>query len=152
MLETSQSKLKIVCPNCEEENIIKLSSEIKCKKCEKDLTKWRYSKITKKVLGAGTAFILGVAPAYQIGKHMHSKDRYPVATEYSIVNSCVSEYSKPLRRTHIRQKKAICICALSHTMKEIDYDTYKESRNDDKFFTVFREEANKCYSKTKTSY
>ena len=141
-METTQSKLKIICPNCEEENIIKLSSEIKCKKCEKDLTKWRYSKITKKVLGAGTAFILGVAPAYEIGKHMHVEERYPIATEYSIVNSCISQYSKPLRRVYIRQKKAICVCALSNTMKSIDYDEYKKDQ--EKFIDIFEQKAAQC--------
>jgi len=141
-LESKQSKLEIICPSCEEENTIKLSSEIKCKKCEKDLSKWKYTKISKKIIGAGTAFIFGIAPAYQIGKHMHSEDRYPVATEYSIVNSCVSEYSEPLRRVQIRQKKAICICALSHTMKSIDYDDYK--KNQEKFLDLFEQKAAQC--------
>ena len=141
-METTQSKLKIICPNCEEENIIKLSSEIKCKKCEKDLTKWRYSKITKKVLGAGTAFILGVAPAYEIGKHIHSENRYPIATEYSIVHSCISSYSTPLKRVQIKNKKAICICALSKTMKKIDYDDFKEDQ--EKFIDIFEQKAAQC--------
>lgn len=137
-----ESKLEIICPDCEELNKIKLSSEIKCKKCEKDLTKWRYGKVSKKILGAGTAFILGVAPAYQIGKHMHNEHRYPVDTEYSIVNSCVSQYSKPLRRVYIQQKKAICICALSKTMRKIDYDDYKNDEN--KFFDIFEQKATEC--------
>jgi hypothetical protein len=141
-LEATQSKLKITCPNCEEENIIKLSSEIKCKKCEKDLTKWRYSKITKKVLGAGTAFILGVAPAYEIGKHMHSEDRYPIATEYSIVHSCISSHSSPLQRVHIKNKKTICICALSKTMKKIDYDDF--TKDQEKFLDIFEQKAAQC--------
>ncbi len=141
-METSKSKLKIICPNCDEENTIKLSSEIKCKKCKKDLIKWRYSKITKKVLGAGTAFMLGVAPAYEIGKHMHSEDRYPVATEYSIVHSCISSYSAPLNRVQIENKKAICVCALSNTMKTIDYDEYKKDQ--EKFIDIFEQKATQC--------
>jgi len=141
-LETTQSKLKIICPSCEEENIVKLSTAIKCKKCKKDLTKWRYSKITKKVLGAGTAFILGVAPAYEIGKYMHSEDRYPVATEYAIVHSCISSYSAPLKRVYINNKKAICICALSKTMKKLDYDDFIEDR--EKFFDIFEQKAAQC--------
>lgn len=137
-----ESKLEIICPDCEELNTIKLSSEINCKKCEKDLTKWRYAKISKKILGAGTAFVLGVAPAYQIGKHMHNEDRYPVATEYSIVNSCVSQYSKPLRKIYINHKKAICVCALSKTMKKIDYDDFKEDQ--EKFIDIFEQKAAQC--------
>jgi ribosomal protein S27E len=141
-LESKETKLEIVCPNCEEENTIKLSTAIKCKKCEKDLSKWKYTKISKKIIGAGTAFIFGIAPAYQIGKHMYSEDRYPVATEYSIINSCVSTYSEPLRRVYIKQKKAICVCALSHTMKEIDYDDY--TKNENKFLNIFEQKAVQC--------
>ena len=137
-----ESKLKLICPNCEEENIVKLSTEIKCKECKKDLTKWQYSKVTKKVLGAGTAFILGVAPAYEIGKHVHSEDRYPVATEYSIVHNCISSYSTPLKRVQIKNKKAICICALSKTMKKIDYDDFKEDQ--EKFIDIFEQKATQC--------
>jgi len=141
-VENSQSKLEIVCPNCKEENTIKLSSEIKCKKCEKDLSTWKYGEIAKKVICSGTAIAIGSISAYHIGKHMNSEDRYPVATEYSIVNSCISEYSKPLRRVYIRQKKAICICALSHTMKEIDYDDY--TKNENKFLNIFEKKATQC--------
>lgn len=137
-----ESKLKIICPDCEELNTIKLPSETNCKKCKKDLTKWRYAKISKKILGAGTAFILGVAPAYEIGKHIHSEDRYPVATEYSIVHSCISSYSVPLKRVQIKNKKAICICALSKTMKKIDYDDFKEDQ--EKFIDIFKQKAAQC--------
>jgi len=141
-LESKETKLEIVCPNCEEENTIKLSTAIKCKKCEKDLSKWKYTKISKKIIGAGTAFVFGIAPAYQIGKHMHSEDRYPVVTEYSIVNSCVSQYSKPLRKVYINHKKAICICALSKTMKTIDYDDFKKDQ--EKFLNIFEQKAAQC--------
>ena len=141
-METPKSKLEIICPSCEEENTIKLSSEVKCKKCEEDLSKWKYTKISKKIIGAGTAFVFGIAPAYQIGKHMHSEDRYPVVTEYSIVNSCVSQYSKPLRKVYINHKKAICICALSKTMKTIDYDDFKKDQ--EKFLNIFEQKAAQC--------
>ena len=138
-METPKSKLEIICPNCEEENTIKLSSSIKCKKCEEDLTKWKYGKIVKKVIGAGMAFVIGGTSAYQVGKHINSEERYPVATEYSIVNSCVSIYSEPLRRVYIKQKKEICISALSDTMKEIDYDDY--TKNQTKFLNIFEQKA-----------
>jgi len=140
-VEISQTKLEIVCPNCEEENTVKLSSEIKCKKCEKDLSTWKYGKIAKKVMCSGTAIVIGSISAYHVGKHIHSEDRYPIATEYSIVNSCVSNYSKPLRRIHIQQKKAICISVLSEIMKEFDYDDYKKDQA--KFLDIFESKASK---------
>ena len=63
-METPKSKLEIICPSCEEENTIKLSSSIKCKKYEEDLTRWKYEKIAKKVIGAGMAFVIGGTSAY----------------------------------------------------------------------------------------
>ncbi len=136
------SKLEITCPNCDEENTIKLSSEIKCKKCEEDLTKLKYSKFKKPIIGAMTDFMIGTPAAYQIGKYMHSEDRYPVAIEYLIVNSCISQYKRPLRKAYIKQKKAICVCALSNTMKNIDYKEYKKDQ--EKFMDIFEQKAAQC--------
>lgn len=141
-MKPKHPRLEVICPNCDEENTIKLSSEIKCKKCEEDLTKSKYSKFKKPIIGAMTAIMIGTPAAYQIGKHMHSEDRYPVATEYSIVNSCVSQYSKPLRKIYINHKKAICVCALSKTMKKIDYDEYKKDQ--EKFIDMFERKAIQC--------
>ncbi len=137
-----ESKLKIICPNCDEENTIKLSSEIKCKKCEEDLTKSKYSKFKKPIIGAMTAIMIGTPAAYQIGKHMQSEDRYPVAIEYSIVDSCIFQDKRPLRRAYIKQKKAICVCALSNTMKTIDYDEYKKDQ--EKFLDIFEQKTSQC--------
>ncbi len=137
-----ESKLEIICPNCDEENTIKLSSEIKCKKCEEDLAKSKYSKFKKPIISAMTAIMIGTPAAYQIGKHMHSEDRYPVATEYSIVNSCIYKDKRPLHRAYIEKKQAICICALSDTMKSIDYDGY--IKNEEKFIDIFEQKAAQC--------
>jgi len=141
-LESRQSKLEIICPSCEEKNTIKLSSEIKCRKCEEDLTKSKYGKITKNIISAGTIFVLGSTSAYQIGKHIHSEDRYPLNVEYSIIHNCISLYDKPLQRASMGSKKRICICALSKTMKKIDYDDYKKDEN--KFLDIFEVKASEC--------
>ena len=137
-----ESKLKIICPNCDEENTIKLSSEIKCKKCEEDLTKLKYSKFKKPIIGAMTAIMIGTPAAYQIGKHMHSEDRYPVAVEYSIVYRCIYNDGRPLLKAYIKQKKAICVCALSNTMTSIDYDDY--INDEEKFMDIFEQKAAEC--------
>ena len=137
-----ESKLKLICPNCEEENTVKLSTEIKCKKCKKDLTKWKYGKIKNKALIVWTVFIYGAVPAYEIEKYMHHEDRYPTATEYSIVHNCISSYSAPLKRVQIKNKKTICVCALSKTMKKIDYDDF--TKDQEKFIDIFEQKAAQC--------
>ncbi len=137
-----ESKLELKCPSCEEDNTVKLSSEIKCKKCEKDLTKWKYGKIKNKALIVWTVFIYGAVPAYEIEKYMHHEDRYPTATEYSIVDNCIFKDKRPLSRAYIKQKKAICVCALSNTMKNIDYNEYKKDQ--EKFMDIFEQKAVQC--------
>ena len=137
-----ESKLELKCPSCEEDNTVKLSSEIQCKKCEEDLTKWKYEKIKSKALAVWTIFSFGAVPAYEIEKYMHHEDRYPTATEYSIVHNCISSYSEPLERVQIKNKTAICTCALSKTMKKIDYDDFKEDQ--EKFIDIFEQKAAQC--------
>ena len=53
--------LNINCPSCNEENIVKLSSEIKCKHCEEPLTKTKYGKLKTPFIGTITAVIIGSA-------------------------------------------------------------------------------------------
>jgi len=137
-----ESKLELKCPSCDEENTVKLSSEIKCKKCEKDLSKWKYEKIKSKALAVWTIFIFGAVPTYEIEKYMYHEDRYPTATEYSIVHRCISSDPAPLKKAQIENKKEICICALSKTMKNIAYDEYKKDQ--EKFMDIFEQKAAQC--------
>ena len=96
--------LNISCPNCDEENTIKLSSEIKCKHCEEPLTKTKYEKLKKPFLGTVTAMIIGSVGGHQIVEYF-DVDRYPMSVEHSILENCISSYKEPLRISRIRHKK-----------------------------------------------
>ena len=133
--------LEISCPNCDKENIIKLSSEIKCKHCEKSLTKTKYEKLKKPFIETLTAVIIGSVGGYQITEYFDT-DRYPMNIEHSILENCISSYNEPLRTSHIRDKKNVCVCAFSKTIQDYDYSEFKKSQ--DKFLVIFKNNLNEC--------
>ena len=139
--EKQHTQLEVNCPNCDKENIIKLSSEIKCKNCEEPLTKWKYNQFRKPFIGTFSALLIGGFAGHHIDDYFE-KNRYPVAVEYKILDNCISSYDMPLRRSYIRDKKNVCVCAFSKTIKEYDYGDFKENQND--FLMLFEQKANEC--------
>lgn len=133
--------LNINCPNCDEENIVKLSSEIKCKKCEEPLTKTKYGKFKKPFIETLTAVIIGSVGGHQIVEYFDT-DRYPMSVEHSILENCISSYDEPLRSSYIRNKKEICVCAFQKTLKEYDYKEYK--KNQYGFLNTFETKSREC--------
>ncbi len=134
-------KLEINCPNCDEENTVKLSAEIKCKNCEEPLTKIKYGKLKKPFIGTLTAIIIGSVGGHQVVEYFDT-DRYPMSIEHSILENCISSYDEPLRTSRIRKKKEVCICALEDTINEVSYSEYKDSNN--MFIRVFELKAKDC--------
>lgn len=134
-------KLNINCPNCNEENTIKLSSEIKCKKCEEPLTKIKYEKLKKPFIGTLTAIIIGSVGGHQIVEYFDT-DRYPMSVEHSILENCISSYDEPLSTSIIRNKKDVCVCTFYKTIKEYDYEEYKKNQYD--FLNIFESKSREC--------
>jgi len=139
--EVKYSRLDIQCPKCDEKNTIKLSSEIKCKHCGESLTTWEYSKYKKPIIGTFSALIIGGFAGHHIDDYF-DKTRYPIAVEYTIIDNCISSYDRPLHRSYITDKKNVCVCAFSKTVKEYDYGDFKENQND--FLILFEQKANEC--------
>ena len=69
-------------------------------------------------------------------------DRYPISVEHSIIENCTSLYDKPLQRGSYKNKRNICICALSKTENILDYGDYKEDKY--QFLDIFEEQSKKC--------
>ena len=133
--------LNINCPSCNEENIVKLSSEIKCKHCEEPLTKTKYGKLKTPFIGTITAVIIGSIGGHQIVEYFDT-DRYPMNVEHSILENCISSYDEPLRSSYIRNKKEICICAFQKTLKEYDYEEYEKDQSG--FLNTFETKSKEC--------
>ena len=102
----------------------------------------RKKKITS-VLGV---FILGAVSGHHIDdlveKYNLEIDRYPIKVEHSIIENCISAYEKPLKRSHIRNKKEICICALDKTELEYNYESFRYDSNN--FIEIFENHSRGC--------
>ncbi len=71
-------------------------------------------------------------------------NRYPIETEYEIINNCISNDEKPIAREIYLEKKEVCICALEKT--ELDYSYYEYYTNYNTFLDKFELKANECMS------
>lgn len=138
--EQEHLRLFITCPNCDKKNSIKLQSKTKCGNCKESLTQWEYNKFKKPMIGAFSAFLIGGVSIYNIDNYFDK--RYPMSVEYSIIDSCIRSDEEPLYRSYIRQKKDVCVCALSKTTNDFDYSDYKDS--EDRFLIIFEKKAEEC--------
>jgi ribosomal protein S27E len=123
--ENKDNILEVECPKCFEENIINLSSTIKCKHCNEPLIGKKYSK---PLISTMTAIIIGAGGGIFLDKKFET-DRYPIHIEYNIIDSCLSSHEEPLYRKHYIKKRDICICSLRKTENELDYDDFKKDKN-----------------------
>lgn len=133
--------IEITCGNCSKDNTIKLSNELNCKHCEDEITGKKYIKKPWILIPTTIAVLSGVAGGVYIDEKIET-DRYPMSIEHSLLENCISSYEKPLRNSHIRKKKKVCVCALEDTIKEVSYGEYKDSKN--LFTRVYELKANDC--------
>ncbi len=100
----------------------------------------------KKIASILGVFILGSVSGHHIDdlveKYNLEIDRYPIKVEHSIIENCISSYSKPLKRSHIENKKEVCICALDKTELEYDYESFQY--NTSGFIEVFESKSREC--------
>ncbi|WP_419675588.1 hypothetical protein ACN2CX_07560 [Aliarcobacter butzleri] len=117
-----------------------MSTEIKCKHCEKPLIGQKYKKT---FMSAITAIILGIGGGYYFNEKLDD-NRYPLGLEYALIKSCVSPDERPLLDKDFEKKENICICALNKTQKEIDYPKYKKKQST--YLNIFEVKAYECMS------
>jgi len=100
----------------------------------------------KKIASVLSIFILGTVSGHHIDdlveKYNLEIDRYPIKVEHSIIESCISSYEKPLKRSRIRNKKEVCICALDKTELEYDYESFEYDTNG--FIEIFENKSRQC--------
>ena len=133
--------IKITCGNCSKDNTVKLSNELNCKHCEEEITGKKYIKKPWILIPTTIAVLSGIAGGVYIDEKIEM-DRYPISVEHSLLENCISSYEKPLRNSHIRKKKEVCVCALENTIKEVSYGKYENSKN--MFTRVFELKAKEC--------
>lgn len=130
--------MKIECPKCDKENDLKLEAKVKCGNCGEELTGNTYRK---PIISGMAVLAIGVAGG-QIFEYAVTDNRYPLKTEYFVIESCVNSYEKPVARHIYGNRKKICLCAMEDTMNEISYIRYKV--NESGFLSAFEENAKAC--------
>jgi hypothetical protein len=131
----------IECPHCQHDNEIEFAENILCKKCEKD---YKGVKFSKRKLITGTAMIL----LTYVGVHTLNDevkgygDRYPIAVEYALLDSCINGSKNSISQNRYLSKRDVCLCALKEAQEDYPYSDYKDHAKG--FVSIFRQYANSC--------
>jgi len=131
--------MKIECPNCQEDNEIDFAENISCRKCEKSFKGFKFSK--RKLISVSTALAFGALSGYTVNNAI-DESRYPLETEYALVDTCINSSKNTLTRSQYKHKKEVCLCALTATFKDMSYSTYKSDH--ETFILELKKNANKC--------
>lgn len=132
----------IECPHCKHDNEIEYAENIRCKKCEKDYKGFTFSK--RKWIASGT-IIVGLAFGVHAGKDhlLHSNaERYPMAQEYAIIDSCVNANNNLHSISRYQDKRKECLCALAETQKKMSYS--EVTKTPDSFRAQLNMNAQNC--------
>ncbi len=118
---------------------IYIEENITCSNCKQIQKK----KLTIKPLFIGTFFTLiaGGYSGYKISNITHSSERYPVKTEFSIIDYCINGDNTFHNIKDLKVKKDICIHAYYKTIQEVNYDDFRDNNNT--FTKLFRKNINK---------
>jgi 20S proteasome alpha/beta subunit len=124
--------MQIECPSCHQNNEIEYAKNIKCGSCQKTLAGHFYKRASKPFLS--TAIVVGITAfgGYSLLSEDNS-DRYPIAVEYELINSCSNLSYGALSRKSAATKQNMCICALKETMSEISYHKIDNSNFSNSF-------------------
>ncbi len=129
MSQEQLQAITIECPHCSKENNFDINAAVKCEHCKKEITGFRYSKEVKSSL---SGFIVGaciIAGGHIAADHIFEKNRYPISTEYSIIENCISSYNRPLTTRQFSEKRKVCQQVLTETQEEFDYKKFEEDQN-----------------------
>jgi hypothetical protein len=129
----------IECPKCFKYNDLKLKENVKCGHCQEELSGHKYKK---RVISVTTALMIGVGGSYATNKYLFTENRYPLAVEYSIIESCVNSHKKPLAYSVYGKKREICLCALEETIDDVSYKKF--SKDETSFLITFEKKAKQC--------
>lgn len=135
--------MKIQCENESCKNDIYIEENITCPSCKQIQKK----KLMIKPLVMGTTLaLISAYSAYEISSKLHSSTkRYPVKTEFSIINHCINGDNTLQYIKDLTVKKNICIEAYNKTIQDVKLDDFKVNH---KIFTkLFRENINRVYFK-----
>lgn len=111
--------------SCGKEPDTKAVVKVYCGECSEVIKTVKFKK-PMKALGIA---ILCTAAGGQAVEYAITDNRYPIKTEYEIVDQCVNAHGKAIKENAYKRIKKICLCALEETMNEISFTRYIVNEN-----------------------
>jgi hypothetical protein len=133
--------MEIECPSCSQKNAINMVQNMVCAKCKNSLSGHHYRVVKGRVFNTTLAIAFG-AFGFNSLENRFEQTRYPVKTEYSIVDACVNAHKRPLRTAAYSKKKDVCVCLLEKTMRGYTLQEFKDSQAG--FLNLFETNINRC--------
>lgn len=96
----------------------------------------------KKPLTAGAIAAVLAYTGSQAVELAVTDHRYPLETEYALVEACVDGARETLSYRRYQRKRSICLCALENTTNDISYTGY--IIDDDNFIDTFKQNKREC--------
>ncbi|OCH21862.1 hypothetical protein [Aliivibrio logei] len=131
--------MKIECPHCQTDNKIEFAENIVCKECEKSFKGFKFSK--RKLISSGAVLAVGLIGGYKVNTAL-DEVRYPLETEYAIVDSCINGSKNMVSTSWYESKRELCLCTLGKTTEDISYSTYQSDQN--AFVSAFKQNTKGC--------
>ena len=132
--------MKITCPECSTEKHLTVQAKVVCDKCQCNLSEYEYKSAP--LLSTTMALLLGAGGFFAVDQTLLEGNRYPLSTEYAIIDTCANAHGKFQSRSKYKQQRDICICALKKTEEDLSYSDYKDDRR--QFNRQFRQNVSRC--------
>ena len=137
MSKANKNNLEIECPYCFEENSIKLSETIKCKKCSKSLINEKYKK---PILSAFATILIGSGLGVTADGYLNI-NRASVKTEYKMMKSCIN-YHRDYYGTY-SDVRDNCACAVESMVGILDAQKAR-FYSENKLYHILNERYKSC--------
>lgn len=124
---------------CGENTKLGATVQFHCQTCSTVTNKFSVKNPLK---AAAIATVLAFGGSQLIGKAV-TANRYPLSTEYNLLDSCINSSTRALTGDQYKEKKDICLCALEDTMNEISLPTYW-LKDEDYFLDALAKNVIKC--------
>lgn len=134
--------MEITCPKCSKETTFNVTDTISCSHCQTSFNKIKFAK--KAMITAWSALAIGGFAGHKIDDFLEP-NRYAVAVEYALIESCVKGGMNIGYQRLATAKFGICACALEKTQKTIDFKRYNDTPSE--FWTTMRASTLGCTSK-----
>ena len=141
--------MQIECPHCSAINNISKDTKINCGSCKEEVSGYKYKKSGRAIVTTFSAIVIGTLGYSGIKDYIFSDSRYPVLTEYSIIDACLNSHEKPLQGYLYSSKRKVCSCSLRKTMDDISYKEFDSSTKH--FIRTFEKNAEECAEERRNS-